>query len=118
MWLGLWWLVQIAILRSIVLNAKEFNEVGRVESCVSFALYIYRLFLAAVKNLNPSWVNGRDRETRILKIGVGQAVDTLFCHGNLIVVLIELYPFIAQLSLAKEPYKKEPHKKNNSPHSE
>ena len=90
--------IKAGIQGAIVAPTVEFNKIRWIEQAVSFALYIYRLFLAAVKKLDFLGINAGGWKSGGLKSGEIEPVDTLLGYRDLVVLLGKNDPFVPNLS--------------------
>ncbi len=90
--------VKADIQGAIVALTIEFDKIRWIEQAVAFPLYIYRLFLPAVKKLDFLGINRGGRESGSLKSGEIEPVNTFFGYRDLVVLLGKNDPFVPNLS--------------------
>jgi len=90
--------VKAGIQAAIVALTVEFNKIRWIEQTVPFPLYIYRLFLPAMKKLDFLGINRGGWKSGSLKSGEIELVDTFLGYRDLVVLLGKNDPFVPNLS--------------------
>ena len=90
--------VKADIQGAVVALTIEFDKICWIEQAIAFPLYIYRLFLTAVKKLDFLGINRGRRESGSLKSCEIESVNALFAYRDLVVLLGKYDPFVPNLS--------------------
>ena len=93
---------QLLIECAVIALPVKLDKVPRLHRSITHRADPYRHLLPPVKELVARRQNTRHRDTRIDQIGMRDAVNPIFSHRNLIILLVKVDPFLPVLGKGKQ----------------
>jgi hypothetical protein len=90
--------VETDVETAVVALTIEFDKICWIEQAIALPLYIYRLFLTAVKKLDFLGINRSCWESSRLKSCEIESVNAFFAYWDLVVLLGKYDPFVPNLT--------------------